>query len=77
MSERTGLACRRCNRPSAIQRGGNIVEGLPVPQRTPGDRVYCGDCLKEMAAEVLRVCDNCEQLELNVAQIGDKKRVRR
>lgn len=80
MSEvtRTGLACRRCNTPNAIANGGRVVEGLPVPERTPGDKVYCGTCIREMAAEVQRVCDKCEQLSLGIAQIGDKKvKVRR
>lgn len=74
---RTGLACRRCNTPNAIQNGGCVVEGLPVPERTPGDKVYCGTCLKEMAREVLMVCDNCEQLEFDIAQINKKRRVAR
>lgn len=74
---RTGLACRRCNTPNAIANGGRVVEGLPVPQRTPGDYVYCGTCLKEMAREVLMVCDKCEQLEFDIAKVDKKRRVRR
>lgn len=69
---RTGLACRRCNKPSAIQRNGAVVTGLPVRERTPGDKIYCGECLKEIAREIESVCDKCQQLEMNIAQIADR-----
>lgn len=70
---RTGFRCRRCNRPNAVQHGGNYVEGL-MKDRTPGDSVLCGNCKKEIVREIECTADKCEQLELSVDRITGGKR---